>query len=731
MNAHKQGSLNAEGSHDAGGVHGRAAPEPAEAPAPKKDQDQARDSTQGAENDSDYLCGVGNYRPDWLQRFATSRYYALVFGLLGIFQGAYRTYLVGTLSTVERRFSLSSRASGIIMIADDLSPIVANLVMMVCLRRTSKPNWVAGGMLFSLLGTMASLLPYVVYGPGKHLLGDFQTVGGVATQTTQFCGTSDDEAAAASCKATKEDAASLGPLLFFFMGNFLNGLGGSAYYAIGTTYMDDNVKKKNSALYFGSLYVFRLLGPVLGFTLASLSLSYPEEMKGTSPLQPGDPRWIGAWWFGYIFIGFGLFLSTLPMLFFPKKIRSKSEANKGDALSTDTSLKADLKEGLQGLARLARNPVYVFRLLAAIASYIALAGYYISFPRYTEHQFSQTASKASLIAGPTYILSNVVGVVLGAVFVHKVKPTPRVVGIQTVFVVFVAAVGITSLMAINCGSIQYPVVPDAASGVTIQNQCSDGCDCSTRVHRPVCDQETGTQYFSACFAGCPASQFNQTEFMDCLCLQSEHGMNKFNTGNVSNSKCEQDCFDAMMIFAGVIFVIQIALGSTHVGSTIIALRCIEPRDKSLSLLVVSAIMNAFAFIPYPLIYGALTDASCIVWEDRCGERGSCWLYDLRKLRFLIHGVTTALLLAGCIFQACMAYYCKRIKNFYDDEVDDETGNGEKTGGDGVHVPLRLSIAEGPEHHAGGAGADYRPRTRTTSIDSWEFQNFNQLTNVTK
>ncbi|KAL1419712.1 hypothetical protein MTO96_024981 [Rhipicephalus appendiculatus] len=504
---------------------------PGTRPPSKQDKVPARDSTQDVETDSDYLCGVGNYRPDWLQRFATSRYYALVFGLLGIFQGAFRTYLVGTLSTVERRFSLSSRASGIIMIADDLSPIVANFVMMACLRRTSKVNWVSGGMLFSLLGAVSSMLPYFVYGPGKHLEGDVRMVGGVSTSTTQFCGTSDDEAAAASCQAIKEDAASIGPLMFFFMGNFLNGLGGTAYYVIGTTYMDDNVKKKNSAVYFGSLYVFRLLGPVLGFTMASLSLSYPEEMKGTSPLKPGDPRWIGAWWFGYIFIGLGLLISTLPMLFFPKKIRSKVRGEQRRCVEQEQEYESGIKRGVAGTRK--------------------------------------TASKASLLAGPTYIVSNVLGIVLGAVFVHKVKPSPRVVGIQSVIVVFAAAVGITSLMAINCGSIQYPVVPDAVEGVTIQNQCSDGCDCSTRVHRPVCDQATGTQYFSACFAGCPVSEFNHTEFQNCLCLQSEHGMNKFTVGNVSNSKCEQDCFDAMMIFAGVVFVIQVTLGSSHVGSTIV------------------------------------------------------------------------------------------------------------------------------------------------------------------
>lgn len=218
------------------------------------------------------------------------------------------------------------------------------------------------------------------------------------------------------------------------------------------------------------------------------------------------------------------------------------------------------------------------------------------------------------------------------------------------------------------------------------------------------------------------------EFEDCLCLQSEPGMNKFAQGSVHNGICEQDCFDAMMIFAGVLFVVQLSLGTTHVGSTLIALRSIEPRDKSLSLLVVSAVMNLFAFIPYPLIYGALTDASCIVWEERCGDRGSCWLYDLQKLRYLIHGVTTALILIGCVFMACMAYYCKNIKNFYEDEVEDEIAGSEKPGtGDGAQEPLKAHTVGGYEMHA----IEGRPRTRTTSIDSWEFQNFNQFTNVTK
>ncbi|KAL3204757.1 hypothetical protein MRX96_011731 [Rhipicephalus microplus] len=61
--------------------------------------------------------------------------------------------------------------------------------------------------------------------------------------------------------------------------------------------MDDNVEKSYTAAYFGYVMVFRLIGPVLGFALAFLTLKYPEDPTQTTSLKPGDPRWIGAWWF--------------------------------------------------------------------------------------------------------------------------------------------------------------------------------------------------------------------------------------------------------------------------------------------------------------------------------------------------------------------------------------------------------------------------------------------------
>ena len=51
-------------------------------------------------------------------------------------------------------------------------------------------------------------------------------------------------------------------------------------------------------------------------------------------------------------------------------------------------------------------------------------------------------------------------------------------------------------------------------------------------------------------------------------------------------------------------------------------------------------------VPAPQILGALFDRSCIVWQESCGETGSCWIYDSDELAWALSWVTF-LVSAGC------------------------------------------------------------------------------------
>lgn len=54
-------------------------------------------------------------------------------------------------------------------------------------------------------------------------------------------------------------------------------------------------------------------------------------------------------------------------------------------------------------------------------------------------------------------------------------------------------------------------------------------------------------------------------------------------------------------------------------------------------------------VPCPIVYGAVVDSACLVWEYACGERGACWLYDSNVFRMFYHG---------------MYIFYKYVKKFY-------------------------------------------------------------------
>lgn len=78
--------------------------------------------------------------------------------------------------------------------------------------------------------------------------------------------------------------------------------------------------------------------------------------------------------------------------------------------------------------------------------------------------------------------------------------------------------------------------------------------------------------------------------------------------------------------------------------------------------------SVLAFIPGPLVYGIITDAACLIWEESCGRRGNCWVYDSTKFKNYLHGLTLALYFTGSIFDITVIFLSKRIKNLYNDSV---------------------------------------------------------------
>lgn len=92
------------------------------------------------------------------------------------------------------------------------------------------------------------------------------------------------------------------PQIILFLAQLISGVGSSLYYTLGVSYMDDNVKKSKTPALISLSYFLRMLGPAMGYALASVCLKMYISPSLTPTISNTDPRWLGAWWLGWFIL---------------------------------------------------------------------------------------------------------------------------------------------------------------------------------------------------------------------------------------------------------------------------------------------------------------------------------------------------------------------------------------------------------------------------------------------
>ncbi len=70
-------------------------------------------------------------------------------------------------------------------------------------------------------------------------------------------------------------------------------------------------------------------------------------------------------------------------------------------------------------------------------------------------------------------------------------------------------------------------------------------------------------------------------------------------------------------------------------------------------------LSLFAMLPSPMVYGAIIDNTCVLWQRECGETTNCLLYDSVKLRRTLM-LTTAFIMLFGVFCDIGVWYVKYI-----------------------------------------------------------------------
>ena len=213
-------------------------------------QENGRSKAEAKLEDDDYetKCGLGSWYPEWLQFFATPKMFLINLSIVGILHSAYFTYLIGSVSTLEKRYAFESKISGFILIADNLSQMIVSPIVGYMGSKWNRSRLIGIGQVIVAFSSMLTAAPYFIYGPGTHLLSETKLL----TNETKYemCSRNNLEE---NCDETKSTVFLA--VVIIWIGSCLNGLGYAAFYSIGLPYIDDNVKKKNSPLYISKLLI--------------------------------------------------------------------------------------------------------------------------------------------------------------------------------------------------------------------------------------------------------------------------------------------------------------------------------------------------------------------------------------------------------------------------------------------------------------------------------------------
>ncbi|XP_054666615.1 solute carrier organic anion transporter family member 1A2-like isoform X4 [Grus americana] len=428
--------------------------------------------------------------------------------------------------------------------------------------------------------------------------------------------------------------------IFVMVGNIVRGMGETPIMPLGISYLEDFAKAENSPFYLGCLHTATVIGPFLGFLLASFCAE--------------------------LFVDLGSVDAGIPFWFLPKSLMKEGETNEPEERSKKSvvllqeNYKNEAKQTMYEIAKdfipflkaLFRNPVYMLFICITVLQFSAFNGMVSFMPKYLEQQFGKSAADAIFLIGVYNLPVICVGYFFGGLFMKKFKiniyQAANIafwVSLLEYLLYFAAFWTVCDTSPVAGLTVSYEGIEQVSYAEnTLLAGCNRDCDCPLKTWDPVCGNN-GITYVSPCLAGCKASRGTgkNVVFENCTCVAASG----FSSQNVSAilAQCdgEEICDKMLHYFLILSLVCSFIFSLAAMPGYMVLIRSLKPEEKSFGVGIHGLASRVFAGIPSPIYFGALIDTTCLKWGTMtCGGGGACRMYDIVTYRWLYLGLPAIL-----------------------------------------------------------------------------------------